>query len=107
LYTECIDDGVVLRHYRVMERRNIKWDKVKNDWLKVNRSVSFESVVAALEADKLIDDVAHPKKMHQRIMIVEINHYICAVPYVTNEEIVFLKTIYPDRKMKVRYRNES
>jgi uncharacterized DUF497 family protein len=85
----------------------VKWDPAKNDWLKANRSVSFEAVVAALEADKLIDDVAHPKKSHQRIMIVEIHQFICAVPYVVNEGIVFLKTIYPDRKMKVRYRKES
>jgi hypothetical protein len=86
---------------------HIKWDDVKNEWLKANRDVSFEAVVAALQIGKLIDDVEHPQRPNQRIFIVELNDYICAVPYVLNEGVVFLKTIYPDRKMKAKYRKES
>lgn len=90
-----------------MDFSNISWDGAKNDWLKVNREISFEAVVAALEAGKLIDDVEHPQRPNQCIFIVELNSYICAVPYVVSEGVIFLKTIYPDRKMKAKYRNES
>lgn len=90
-----------------MDFSNIKWDVDKNDWLKANRSVSFEAVVAVLQAGKQIDDVEHPQRPNQRIFIVELNSYTCAVPYVVDEGIIFLKTIYPDRKMKVKYRTES
>lgn len=90
-----------------MEFTNIKWDNAKNDWLKANRDASFEAVVAALQSGKLIDDVEHPQRTNQRIFIVELNEYICAVPYVLNEGVIFLKTIYPDRKMKAKYRKVS
>ncbi len=90
-----------------MEFTNIKWDNAQNDWLKVNRDASFEAVVAALQSGKLIDDVEHPQRTNQRIFIVELNEYICAVPYVLNEGVIFLKTIYPDRKMKAKYRKVS
>ena len=90
-----------------MDFSNIKWDVDKNDWLKANRSVSFEAVVAVLQAGKQIDDVEHPQRSNQRIFIVELNSYTCAVPYVVDEGTIFLKTIYPDRKMKVKYRTES
>jgi hypothetical protein len=86
---------------------DIKWDLAKNVWLKANRGISFESVIAALEAGELIDDVAHPQRPNQRIFILELNDYICAVPYVLSDGIVFLKTIYPDRKLKDRYEGRS
>jgi hypothetical protein len=86
---------------------NIKWDNAKNDWLKANRDASFEAVVAALQSGKLIDDVEHPQRANQSIFIVQLNEYICAVPYVLNECVIFLKTIYPDPKMKAKYRKES
>jgi hypothetical protein len=35
--------------------------------------------------------------------IVEIDGYACLVPYVDNEEGVFLKTIIPSRKATKKY----
>ncbi len=90
-----------------MQRDKVKWDQDKNAWLKANRGVSFEAVIDAMESDKIIDDLAHPARPHQRIMIVELAGYICAVPYESDGESLFLKTIYPDRKMKDKYRPES
>jgi uncharacterized DUF497 family protein len=90
-----------------MAKPNIKWDPAKNEWLKASRGVSFEAVVAAFEADTIIDDVEHPHRPNQCIVIVELNGYLCAVPYVLQEGIVFLKTIYPDRRLKDKYREES
>ena len=86
-----------------MELAVIKWDEAKNDWLKANRGLSFEAVVSALLSGKMIDDVEHPQRRNQRIFIVELNGYMCAVPYVQDESTIFLKTIYPDRKMKAIY----
>jgi hypothetical protein len=107
LYIDCIDNDKFTNYSLEMKLANIMWDKAKNVWLKANRAVSFEGVVAALASGKLIDDLVHPQRPNQRIFILELHHHMCAVPVVTNEGIVFLKTIYPDRKLNVRYRKES
>jgi hypothetical protein len=90
-----------------MKFTTVKWSPDKNEWLKTHRDVSFEAVLAALQSNKVIDDVANVNRPHQRNLIVEIKGYICVVPYVWDEEVVFLKTIYPDRKMKEIYGKSS
>jgi hypothetical protein len=90
-----------------MKFATVKWSPDKNEWLKAHRGVSFEAVLAALQSNKVIDDVANANRPHQRNLIVEIKGYICVVPYVWDEDVIFLKTIYPDRKMKEIYRKSS
>jgi uncharacterized DUF497 family protein len=36
------------------------WDKAKNEWLKKERGISFEDIVAALDEDKKLDSYKHP-----------------------------------------------
>lgn len=62
--------------------------------------------MAELEMGRLIDDLAHPRRPNQRVLIVELNNYLCAVPYVLDQGQMFLKTIYPDRSLKEKYRSE-
>lgn len=53
-----------------------------------------------------MDDVAHPntkKYPNQRILIVSIDDYAYLVPYVENENEIFLKTIIPSRKASKKY----
>jgi hypothetical protein len=81
-----------------------KWNVEKNLQLKNNpqRAVCFEDIVSAIENGGLLDDIEHQnsrKYPHQRIYIVLYNDYIYSVPYVRDEENIFLKTIYPSRKL--------
>ncbi|MEI6310551.1 MAG: toxin, partial [bacterium] len=49
----------------------------------------------------LIDCIKHPnpeKYPNQRIFLVKIEDYVYAVPYVEDDEKVFLKTIIPNSK---------
>ncbi len=85
---------------------NFEWDDTKNRKLLADRGLSFEMVVLALDDGRLLDDMTHPnakKFAHQRIMIVEIDGYACGVPYIENEERVFLKTIYHSRAFQKKY----
>ena len=43
---------------RFME--NIQWDEAKNRKLLQERGISFESIVIAIEAGKLLDIITHP-----------------------------------------------
>jgi len=82
------------------------WDSKKNEQLKQERDISFEDVLIAIEGGGILDIVEHPKKSkypNQRIFIIAINNYAYLVPFVEDEEKVFLKTIIPSRKATKSY----
>jgi uncharacterized DUF497 family protein len=82
------------------------WDSDKNEILISSRGVSFEEVIAVIECGDVLDIVEHPnqeKYAHQQIYIVEINDYVYLVPFVKNKNIIFLKTIIPNRKARKKY----
>ena len=84
------------------------WSDEKNKELKANpdREVCFEDIVASIETGGLLDDLEHSnsdKYGHQRVYVVAFKDYVYAVPYVTTSDGVFLKTIFPSRKLKAIY----
>lgn len=84
----------------------INWNTEKSVILKELRGISFEDVVFHIERDDLLDDYQHPnqkKYAGQRIMVVGIDNYAYLVPYIENEDELFLKTIIPSRKATERY----
>ncbi|MEQ1666850.1 MAG: toxin [Sulfuriferula sp.] len=83
-----------------------RWNHDKNEMLKVERSISFEMIVLAIEADGLLDILTHPnadKYPHQLVMIVTIDAYVYLVPFVEESDYYFLKTIIPSRKATKDY----
>ncbi len=87
--------------------KEIKWNEEKNQILQLTRGLSFEMVLDALEHEQIIDIKLHPnqeKYLNQKIFVVELNSYICYVPFVENETEVFLKTIIPSRKLNKEYK---
>jgi uncharacterized DUF497 family protein len=88
----------------------INWNSAKNEQLISSRDVSFENVVFSLQSGGLLDDGPHPnnkKYPHQRLFIVQINDYAYLVPYVENEDEIFLKTIIPSRKATKHFLGEN
>ena len=82
------------------------WNDEKNALLKEKRGVSFEEVILAVEYNRLLAILEHPdrkKYPSQQIYIVEIYDYAYIVPFVETENLVFLKTIIPSRKMTKHY----
>jgi len=74
--------------------------------LKEHRGVCFEQVIIILEQDNALEIVNHPNKEKypdQKIAIVIINDYAYLIPYVEDEEGIFLKTIIPSRKATEKY----
>lgn len=77
------------------------WDERKNAKLRAERGIGFEDVQLAIEGGKLLDTTDHPNKRKypdQKIFVVEIDNYVYLVPFIEDEEKVFLKTIFPSRK---------
>ena len=81
-----------------------EWDPAKNRKLIQERGVSFEAIVAHMEAGDLIAiSPGHGKFKHQKQLVVLINQYVYLVPCVEDEEKIFLKTIIPSRKWTQLY----
>lgn len=86
----------------------IRYSLEKNELLKEQRNIGFEDVLLAIENGGLLDDVEHPKKekypnQNIFIILVEIKEYVYLVPYVEDDESIFLKTIIPSRQMNKKY----
>ncbi len=89
-----------------MADESLKWGQEKNLWLQKERGLSFEDVENAIESGGFRDDIPHPDQTKfpgQRLLIVEIGQQMCVVPYVTDGQVRFFKTIYPGRKAKRIY----
>ena len=85
------------------------WDKKKNIILMKERSISFEIIIAQISEGEILDRVQHPNTKqypNQHIFIIEIDEYVYAVPYVEDDEKIFLKTIIPSRKLTKKYLNK-
>ena len=86
----------------------IRYSLEKNEILKKERDISFEDVILSIENGCLLDDREHPnKKKYENqnifIILVEIKNYVYLVPYVEEEDYIFLKTIIPSRQMNKKY----
>ena len=81
--------------------KHYNWNEEKNILLKKTRKIGFESVVMHIEKGDLLDIIENPsdKYSKQKVLIININNYIYAVPFVENEKEIFLKTIIPSRKL--------
>jgi uncharacterized DUF497 family protein len=85
--------------------KRLEWDESKNQQLQNERDLSFEQLQVAIEQNKLIDIIPHPKKehAHQQILLIDIDEYIVLVPFVEDEERIFLKTAFKSRKATREY----
>jgi len=85
----------------------IRWNEEKNQLLIMQRKLSFEMVLEKLETHEVLAKRSHPDKQkypHQFIFVLELNGYICYVPFVENDEEIFLKTIIPSRKLAKEFK---
>ena len=90
--------------------KNLNWNSEKSEVLRATRGICFEDVVFYIEKGDILDDYLHPNQQAypgQRIMVVSVANYAYLVPYVENEEELFLKTIIPSRKATQRYLGEQ
>jgi hypothetical protein len=86
------------------------WEDAKNAKLKAGRGIGFEDVIFHIERGDLLDILEHPnpdRYAGQRIFVVRREDYVYLVPFVEDEQTVFLKTIIPSRKATKQYLGEE
>ncbi len=87
-----------------------RWGVEKNEQLKLERAVSFEKMVVAVEAGGLLDILKHPNRAKypdQRVLVVASDGYAYLVPFAEEKDHFFLKTIIPSRKATRNYLSQG
>lgn len=90
----------------MIDMKFVAWDQDKNERLKDERGISFEEVMDALIDERVIGRFPHPNQErypHQQVYVVALDEYVYIIPFVEDEEKIFLKTIYPSRKFTKKY----
>ncbi len=88
-------------------KKLIRWNEEKNQLLKITRDLSFEMVEDKILKGDILDIRVHPNQNrypNQKILIVELNNYICYVPFLENQNEYFLKSIIPSRKLNSEFK---
>jgi hypothetical protein len=78
-----------------------RWGAEKNAQLQLERGISLEQMVVAIEAGGLLDVLSHPnaaKCPNQKILVVNSDGYTYLLPFVEAADHFFLKTAIPSRK---------
>ena len=86
--------------------KTFSWNGEKNTLLKAERQISFEEIVLYIEMGYLLDVLEHSnqeKYKGQKVFVVQVDNYVYLVPFVENDDEVFLKTIIPSRKATRKY----
>ena len=87
-----------------------RWSPEKNEQLQLDRGISFENMVVAMESGDLLDILAHPnlaKYPKQKMLVVASDGYAYLVPFVEEDDHFFLKTVIPSRKATRDYLNQG
>lgn len=82
----------------------ITWDKNKNEWLIINRGITFDEISDKIINKEYYEILDNPTRDDQSYFILEIENYTWVVPFiVTDENEIILKTAFPSRKFHKRY----
>ncbi len=86
-----------------------EYNAEKNAKLKNERGISFEQIIHCINNGKLLDVIKHhnqEKYIDQQFLVVDVEDYVCLVPFVQTSNRFFLKTIFPSRKHTKLYLKE-
>jgi len=86
------------------------WNSEKNEILINERNISFEDIIVNINLGNELNIYDHPNQQkypNQKISVVKVEDYVYLVPYIENDEEIFLKPIIPSRKATKQYIGEK
>ena len=89
-----------------MAAKEIRWSVEKDLLLRSDPTrggIGLVECAVAIEEGRILDDLPNPVRLGQRIFVLEIEDYAYVVPYITDGETIFLKTMFPSRKHTAKY----
>jgi|SRR3989344_3089953 len=88
----------------------VEWNPDKNEWLRKERSITFDIILTAIAEGGLLELRDHPNQTRhpkQKEFVVVFEEYVYIVPFVEDKEKIFLKTIFPNRTETKKYLKEK
>lgn len=86
---------------------NYEFSEDKHKRLVEERGVGFREAIRALNEGRLLETIDHhnrEKYPKQRMYLIDINGYVYLMPFIRKDEkTVFLKTLFPSRKLTKQY----
>lgn len=79
--------------------KQVRWNFDKAMRLKLERGLEFEKIATLIEENQYIGVLDVPSRAGQKMFVLEYDEYIVCVPFVENDEEIFLKTAYKNRKL--------
>ena len=89
-----------------MVAKEIRWSVEKDSLLRSDPTrggIGLAECAVAIEEGRILDELPNPVRVGQRILVLEIDNYAYVVPYVTEGDTIFLKTMFPSRKHTAKY----
>lgn len=87
--------------------KTIKWNTEKEAKLLsdgTRAGIGFADCVIAIDDGRVLDNLPHPTRDNQRLLVLNIEDYAYVVPYVIEDDgSWFLKTVFPSRKHTAIY----
>jgi len=86
------------------------YNKKKDLLLKEERGISFDEIIFYVQEGYVVDVLVNPnqeKYPQQYIYVIDIEGYLWLVPFIEDNEKIFLKTAFPSRKHTTKYLEEK
>ena len=85
--------------------KKIRWDPEKSQLIQDNpdRGVSLELIAELIQNEVVLDLIERERYPDQKAFVVPIAEQVWCVPFLEDEESIFLITAWPDRKLKRQY----
>ena len=88
-------------------KKRVEWNLEKAKILKNAMGIEFERVSIMVEEEQYLDIREIPSRPHQKMFILDYDDYIVCVPFVEDEEKIFLKTAYKNRKTNKLFKEDD
>ncbi len=79
--------------------KEIRYNPEKREKILNERGIDLDIVAHLINEWKIITIAKVPSRTDQKMFVLLYHDYVCCIPYVENEEEIFLKTAYLSRKM--------
>ncbi|MBX9598654.1 MAG: hypothetical protein K2X04_08775 [Burkholderiales bacterium] len=87
-------------------KKIVAWNIEKAKVLFENRGLEFERISIMIEEGQYIDIRNVPSRPDQKMFILDYDDYIVCVPFVENDDKIFLKTAYRNRKTNKLFKGD-
>lgn len=83
--------------------KTVAYNPEKRKKLIEERGIDLLEIVYIIESENYIEILENPTRENQKLFILNLNGYICCVPFVEDEEKIFLKTARYDRRYNKQF----